>query len=303
MRVIDKYKEYIHNYHMKFGFCDEICDIITKKIIVEFKNLRDEYIITSLLEELNPFIVNRDESLVSNYLIHQDVHYENKYDFYKNLNTIKDKISKILYGELVYNEGWVELHAAGIEFMGKNILLVGKTKSGKSSTGFYFIDKHNGAFIGNDTIFIHPEKNWMIGFPEGFGVSKYVGNLLGLDKKTVITPNYDNYWFTNQHMRNLGYMLKPLAVINLIFFPCFINKELPLRIIKIEQTKAEILPIVSTVNIKKSKRQLDYLNSIPCYKIETNGIHNDYIQALELLVKQNSEKLNFCGHSDVLWEK
>jgi hypothetical protein len=277
---------------MKFTFCEQISEIIKNSLTVEFKDLYDEKLIVDLINELNPFIIKADENLKSNFKIHQDIHYQNKTDFYKSRNTIIEQIRRILYSELVHNEGWAELHAAGISIKDKSILLVGQTKAGKSSTSFYLVHKYKGAFIGSDTIFIHPRGKYMIGFPEGFGVSTYVGDMLGLNEKTAMQSSYENYWFTNQHMRNLEYTLKPLAGIDLIIFPSFAKENIHVQTKKIENAKVKILSTANTVNIQSVENNFDYLDHIPCYEIVTYGIHHDYIKVLETLISKDEISCN-----------
>jgi hypothetical protein len=265
---------------MKFHFCNEISKLINKKLIVELGIIADRELESAIVQELAPFIIPAEDNLKSNFCIHQDIHYHTMSDFYKARNTNVQCIRNLLYGELIYTEGWCELHAAGISIEGKGILLIGPSKSGKSSTAFYMVNKYGGAFISNDTIFIHPKKRIMIGFPEGYGVSRYVGDMLGLSTKTRIHPDYGNYWFTNQHMRNLGYTLKPCTDFECVVFPFFQERKVPVESACIEKVKDAILSCATIVNIDKFENSFIYLDKIPCHKIITYGIQQEYISKL-----------------------
>lgn len=263
---------------MKFRFIDQIQNLIKKSLVVEVLNLTDEEQ-KELVSMLFPYIINDTESSYSNLKL--DASNILGGNFFEKLNQIKVFVRNSLYDQLE-KEGWLRIHASAIKSDAVT-LFVGDSKVGKSSSAFLTSSLTKASFVANDDIYLHPTVPVAIGYPAGFGVPKYVGNILGIEKNCHIFSE-NSYWYTNEDMLNMNYKIEYGGEIKRIVFPNFTKKAETITSVEkldYEKFRQKIFDCSKVSGFDKSLYQ--YLSKIPGYSITTAGVCTEYCKALRSL--------------------
>lgn len=260
---------------MKFRFIDQIQSFLKKKLVVEVLNLTETEQ-KELVSTLSPYIINDPQSPNPN--LRLDASNILSDNFFVKLNQIKAFVRNSLYDQLE-KEGWLRIHASAIKSDAVT-LFIGDTKVGKSSSAFLTTSLTNASFVSNDDIYLHPIVPIAIGYPAGFGVPKYVGNLLGIEKNCHIFSE-NSYWFTNEDILNMNYKIEYGGLIKRIVFPNFTKKAetiTSLEKLGYEKIRQKVFDCSKVTGFDKSLYQ--YLSKVPSYSITTAGVCSDYCKAL-----------------------
>lgn len=144
------------HHHIKTVVADTI-DFPKGDIVV---SLRNRYIIK---DDLFEYLVVTDASNQVNVLIQYDTNYkEIIITLQKDIEHIEEKeyiFSGILFMDLALHNGYLSIHAAGIQYQNKGILFSAPSQTGKSTHARYWLKQYPDTTIFNDDKpLIHIEK-------------------------------------------------------------------------------------------------------------------------------------------------
>ena len=194
-----------------------------------------EKAIRSAIDDKNRYFFwkdGKDYILKTNeYLIIKD--FENKkiiLNYKKGSGELYELIRKMIKDLIIKSaqkKGFTYLHAAGINFNGKNVILTGNSNQGKTTTMIRFVKK-GAKIIGDDVVMI--KKNKLFAFPFKSRIDKNLSNRSKIKRGYF---NIDDFIHLNKEYNGVDY---------LIFLKIWNNKTS--KISKLD-------PLISFLNLKE----------------------------------------------------
>ncbi|MBO5968551.1 MAG: hypothetical protein J6S14_08655 [Clostridia bacterium] len=141
---------------------------------------------------------------------------------------------------LSYFFNCVSLHGSAVQFNGKNILLLGKRKFGKSTLTYNLISKYNANFIDDDCVFLLENK--VVGFNFPICMRKLNNENFNYIYKGIDLDGIDRFLYMPQKCVN------EIKSIDLVIFPQYqAGHKFDLNVLDKSETLSEIIK-----NVKNS---------------------------------------------------
>lgn len=198
--------------------------IASKTIYVNIENAlfeKEHFFFEAVFQGFN---ISQKESIVNNSnILFIHCNHEQKTSSQSNLVycDTEDKYWKIRFLEEI--EDWVEknlnctvLHGAGIIYLNKKILILGKSLSGKSTLTNHLCSQKNSQYLDDDSIYIINEKYYGLNLPQAL---RFIPNS---NCSTVIANFYD-YSDCMRNLVQINEKIDMLSSIDIIILPTFTN--------------------------------------------------------------------------------